>query len=420
MAQNVLAVILGGGRGTRLYPLTKVRSKPAVPIGGKYRLVDIPISNCLNSGIYNIYVLTQFNSASLNRHIHRTYQFSPFTKGFVEILAAEQTMDSADWFQGTADAVRQCMRYFNDHDHRDILILSGDHLYRMDYERFLATHRRTGADVTVSVQPVGPQEASGFGILETEGEGRITRFVEKPADPETLASLRLPGAPEERSYLASMGIYLFRKEVLMSLLRDGGEEDFGRQIIPKAISRCNVSAHRFEGYWEDIGTIGAFHRANIACTQSDPPFSFYVSGKPVFTHPRFLPSSQVEQCEIRSSLISEGVRICGAKVSDSVIGVRSVVACGVTVRRSVIMGADYYEADGGEGGRRRRRSGPAMGIGPGCTIENAIIDKNARIGEGAQIVNARGVEKETGENYIISDGIVVIPKDAVIPPGTVI
>ena len=418
MAQSVLAVILGGGRGTRLYPLTKVRSKPAVPIGGKYRLVDIPISNCLNSGIYNIYVLTQFNSASLNRHIHRTYQFSPFTKGFVEILAAEQTMESIDWFQGTADAVRQCLRYINSSGHKNVLILSGDHLYRMDYNEFLRTHEKTNSDVSVSVKPVNAQDAGEFGILRTSQDGRISEFVEKP-DNDVLDSLRLPDAPPESAFLASMGIYLFRREVLAEILRDGGEKDFGRQIIPRAINEYHVSAHRFNGYWEDIGTIQAFHRANIACTQKNPPFSFYVSGKPIYTHPRFLPSSQVRQCNICRSMIGEGVRIQNATIEDSVIGVRSIVGEGVTVKRSIIMGADFYE-DEDKGRKKRAGAVPAVGIGSGCVIENAIVDKNARIGRNVRITNARGIENETADDYVISDGIVVIPKDAVIRSGTVI
>ena len=419
MPRNVLAVILGGGRGTRLYPLTKYRSKPAVPIGGKYRLIDVPVSNCIHSRINSIYVLTQFNSASLNRHINQTYQFAPFAPGFVEILAAEQTMDNTDWYQGTADAVRQNLRFFSGRKFDHILILSGDHLYRMDYQEFLDTHLERGNDVTVSVQPVGSDAAPGLGILRTSDDGDISEFVEKPTDPGVLESLRLPGAPEEQSFMASMGIYLFRRDVLMDLLESGDEEDFGRQVIPRAIETRKVSAHRFDGYWADIGTIKAFHETSLACLQDDSPFDFYEPDRPMYTRPRFLPSTKVDHCHLINSMISEGSIITDATVANSIIGIRSIVSRDVTIEDSVIMGADFYEDDARKAAKTRDGS-PIVGIGPGCAIRNAIIDKNARIGEGCRIVNVDGVQSAETDTYWISDGVVVVPKNATIPPGTVI
>ncbi len=419
MPSDVIAMVLGGGRGTRLYPLTRDRSKPAVPIGGKYRLIDVPISNCFHSGIFHVYILTQFNSASLNRHVHRTYQLSPFTEGFVEILAAEQTMENADWFQGTADAVRQSLRHIEHARYRDVLILSGDHLYRMDYGEFHRTHLDRDNDVTVSVKPVSHTQAPAFGILRSDAEGTITDFVEKPADPDQLEALRLPGAPNERAFMASMGIYLFRKEVLFELLSGGSEEDFGREIIPRAIREHRVSPHVFDGYWEDIGTIGSFHEANLACVRENPQFAFYAPQKPMYTHPRFLPSSHADRCHIWRSMLSEGSMLRDSTIIESIIGVRSIIREGTRIKRSIVMGADFYEHDWHFSGNRER-SVPDVGIGRNCIIENAIIDKNARIGEGSRITNERGVEREANDHYAISDGIVVIPKNAVIPPGTVI
>jgi len=417
MRHNVLAVILGGGRGTRLYPLTKVRSKPAVPIGGKYRLIDIPLSNCLHSDIETIYIVTQFNSASLHRHIHRTYRFDVFTRGFVEILAAEQTLEHGDWFQGTADAVRRMFRHFDSPAYDRILVLSGDHLYRMDYREFLATHLERDDDVTISVKPVGPREATEFGILHQDETGRVRRFVEKPQEPDVLESLRQPGAPAEKSYLASMGIYLFRREVLMELLKDETEEDFGRQVIPRAIEGYRVGAHRFDGYWRDIGTIRSFYEANLALTWELPEFNFYEPDRPIYTHPRFLPSTKINDCHVRRSILSEGAIITNAMIEDSIIGIRTIVRDGTAIRRSIVMGADYYE---GEAEAHRQPGDPDLGVGYECVIMNAIIDKNARIGSGSQIMNARNVQDEETETYVISDGIVVIPKGTVIPPGTVI
>jgi len=419
MANGILPVILGGGQGTRLYPLTKFRSKPAVPIGGKYRLIDIPISNCLHSRIDNIYILTQFNSRSLNRHIHRTYRFDVFDRGFVEILAAEQTIGNADWFQGTADAVRQMLRYIDEPEWKHILILSGDHLYRMNYQDFVATHLRRGNDVTISVKPIGPADAPGFGILKTDGERRVTEFAEKPKDPEVLSGLRLPDAPEGGCFLASMGIYVFKREVLVDLLQGGSEEDFGRQIIPKAIRSCRVGAHLFEGYWQDIGTIRSFHEANLLLAAEVPPFDFYHSGEPIYTHPRFLPSSKINDAHVRRSMLSEGSIVTSATIEDSLIGIRSIIRDGVTIRRSVIMGADYYEDDR-DRAENRRLGRPDIGIDRDCVIENAIIDKDARIGAGVRIVNSRNVRSEDTEDHVIADGIVVIPKGAIVQPRTTI
>jgi glucose-1-phosphate adenylyltransferase len=417
MKRSILAVILGGGRGTRLQPLTQVRSKPAVPIGGKYRLIDIPISNCLHSGIDTIYILTQFNSASLNRHIHRTYRFDVFERGFIEILAAEQTIDNPNWFQGTADAVRHTLRYFDSAQWDLILILSGDHLYRMDYQDFVNSHIDSGNDVTVSVKGVNRNAATEFGILRTNPDGQITNFVEKPSDNDELSSLEQPDAPEDQAFLASMGIYLFRREVLNELLSKGSEEDFGREIIPRAIREYRVGAHRFEGYWRDIGTIKAFYEANLALAWDLPMFNFYEPGKPIFTRPRFLPSSKINDCRVRNSILSDGSIILDATIEESIVGIRSIVRKGVTIRRSIIMGADFYED---EPERDDRRGHGELGIGADCVIENAIIDKNVHVGAGSRIVNTRGVQNEETPMYTISDGIIVVPKDTIIPPGTVI
>lgn len=419
MSSGILAVILGGGQGARLYPLTKVRSKPAVPIGGKYRLIDIPISNCLHSGIDTVYVLTQFNSVSLHRHIHRTYRFDVFGRGFVEILAAEQTMENTGWFQGTADAVRRSLRYLDLPDYKHILVLSGDHLYRMDYRDFVASHLRNNNDVTVSVKAVGAEDTAGFGIVRMAADKEILEFVEKPDKPEDLERLRVPGSPPGKDYLASMGIYVFRREVLVDLLNNGSEEDFGRQIIPRAIAEKRVGAHMYDGYWQDIGTIGSFHRANIDLAAELPPFNFYEPGTPIYTHPRFLPSSKINDAHVQQSMLSEGSIVMNADIQQSIIGIRSVIRRHAVVRKSVIMGADFYETDR-DRAENRLLGRPDVGIGEKCLIENAIIDKNARIGDGAKIVNATKVQNLRHPDYVISEGIVVVPKDAIIAPGTVI
>jgi glucose-1-phosphate adenylyltransferase len=416
--RDVLAVILGGGRGSRLYPLTKLRAKPAVPIAGRYRLIDIPISNCLNSDIHKIYVLTQFLSASLHRHIFQTYKFDLFSGGFVDILAAEETTSGMDWYQGTADAVRKQLPHFFNTRVEDILILSGDHLYRMDYGEFIEFHRDRRADVTVAAQPVALADAPRFGVLKTDEEGRTTSFHEKPL-PEELDALEcIPGS--ERPCLASMGIYIFRSDVLREVLEESQAEDFGRQIIPAAIEGRRVYAFLFDGYWEDIGTIRAFYDANLALTLPNPPFDFFNPKYPIYTRPRFLPPSRADGCHLDRSVLAEGCIIEKADIRESVIGLRSIIGPDAHVVRTVMMGADFYEMPDRKV-ENRRQGIPDVGIGPGCRVEGAIIDKNARIGEGV-IIRPHETETELveTENYAIQDGIVVIPKNAVIPDGTVI
>ncbi len=426
---KLLAVILGGGAGTRLFPLTQQRSKPAVPLGGKYRLVDIAISNCINSDILRMFVLTQHNSASLNRHIAQTYRFSQFSNGFVEILAAEQTPESTQWFQGTADAVRQVLPHIADWGIDTLLILSGDHLYRMDYRDFLARHYETNADVTVSVIPCDAQSASEFGLLKTDPEGRIIEFKEKPKGEDLLAmqvDTKNMGLNAEeamrRPFLASMGIYVFKYDKLEGLLaQDPNWFDFGREIIPAAIRTENVQAFMFDGYWEDIGTIAAFYRANLDLTSKIPKFNLFDAEAPVYTRARYLPPSKIEDTEIGDSIISDGCIITGARIINCVVGLRSRISQGVQIESSFVMGADYYQtiddmhAD-------LERDFPRVGIGEGAVIKRAIIDKNARIGKGARLVNEAGVVEANGEggSYFIRDGIIMVPKNALIKDGTVI
>jgi glucose-1-phosphate adenylyltransferase len=416
--RDVLAVILGGGRGTRLYPLTKMRAKPAVPLGGKYRLIDIPISNCLNSGVEKIYVLTQFLSASLHRHIYQTYKFDVFSGGFVYILAAEETATGMDWYQGTADAVRKQLPQLRHANVEDILVLSGDHLYRMDYADFVGVHREKRADVTIAVQPVTREDATRYGILKMNEDGRIVSFHEKPADDE-LEGLECV-LDEERPFLASMGIYAFRSDLLHHLLLESDAEDFGKQIIPHAIDNLRVYAYPFSGYWRDIGTVRAFYEANLDLTLPDPPFDFYDARNPTYSRPRFLPPTYLDGCQLERSVLAEGCRIDQAYVSQSVIGLRSIISPDVRLSRSVMLGADFYE-DAGRQADNRRLDRPDVGIGTGSVIEGAIIDKNARIGEGVMIGprDSRDEMIET-EDYVIRDGVVVISKNAVIPDGTVI
>jgi glucose-1-phosphate adenylyltransferase len=418
---RTLAIIMGGGAGTRLFPLTKERAKPAVPLGGKYRLVDIPISNCLNSGIRSIYVLTQFNSMSLHRHINASYKFDNFTPSFVEILAAQQTPEGSHWYQGTADAVRQNLRYFFERPVDYYIILSGDQLYRMDYRHVLRQHLETNSDITVGTIPVNRAAAPGFGIMHTDEKRRIIEFVEKPKDPQVLNGLRIPsdllqsiGHPADADlYQASMGIYVFRREVLKDCL-DNDFADFGKNIIPAAIRKYKVTAYIFQGYWEDIGTIAAFFDANLNLTDPNPSFSFNEPGAPVYTHPRFLPASIVRSTQINSSLICDGCIIDKATVEHSIVGIRSVIGSDSVVKDVILMGADYYEADLG----RSTGGAPTIGIGRGCEIRNAIIDKNARIGDNV-VISPEGKDKEmNGEGFYIRDGIVVIPKNSVIASGT--
>jgi glucose-1-phosphate adenylyltransferase len=427
-AEKVLALILGGGAGQRLYPLTKQRAKPAVPLGGKYRLIDIPVSNCINSDLLRILILTQYNSASLNRHIARTYRFSRFTNGFVEILAAEITPERPDWFQGTADAVRQSLHHLDDYKGDTILVLSGDHLYRMDYRDFIARHVETGADVTISVTAARAEEASEFGLVKIDDTGRVIEFSEKPKG-EALERMRVDTTrlglsleqAERRPFLASMGIYVFRKEVLRKLLHEEMVEavDFGREIIPETLSRYNVQAHLFDGYWEDIGTIGAFYRANIEMTLPLPPFNVFDSEAPMYTRPRYLPGSKLLDCHIQSSIITEGCIINGATITDSVIGIRSRIEHGSRLEGVLMMGADFYQTIE-ELQTDIDRGFPRIGIGANCFIRRAIIDKNARIGTGVQIRNDAAHREMDGNGFFIRDGIVIVPKTGVIPDGTMI
>ncbi|HEY8186033.1 MAG TPA: glucose-1-phosphate adenylyltransferase [Pyrinomonadaceae bacterium] len=426
---NVLAVILGGGAGTRLYPLTQQRSKPAVPLGGKYRLVDIAISNCINSDVFKMFVLTQYNSASLNRHLAQTYRFSQFSNGFVEVLAAEQTPESPDWFQGTADAVRQILPHLRGWGIDTLLILSGDHLYRMDYRMFLQRHFDTNADVTVSVTPCDESAASEFGLLKTDGDGRIIEFKEKPKGDE-LQSMRVDtsklGLSESeaigRPFLASMGIYVFKYDRLEQLLaEDPSSVDFGREIIPSAIRTGPVQAYLFDGYWEDIGTISAFYRANLDLTSKIPKFNLFDAEAPVFSRARFLPPSKIEESQVLDSILSEGCILNGATITNSVIGLRSRIAKGVRIDSSFVMGADYYQSL--EEMRTDAVSGkPRVGIGEATLISRAIIDKNARIGGSVRLVNeAKVVEADAADgSYYIREGIIIVPKNAVIKDGTIV
>ncbi|HYW71491.1 MAG TPA: glucose-1-phosphate adenylyltransferase [Pyrinomonadaceae bacterium] len=426
---SLLAVILGGGAGSRLFPLTAQRSKPAVPLGGKYRLVDVPISNCINSDVIRMFVLTQFNSASLNRHIATTYRFSPFADGFVEILAAEQTPERPDWFQGTADAVRQVLPHIRDWRIDTLLILSGDHLYRMDYRKFLKRHFETNADITVSVIPIPPDSASEFGLLKVDNAGRIVEFREKPKG-EALEAMRVDttalglSADEaaKRPFLASMGIYVFKYDRLEELLaEDNSRLDFGKEVIPGSISKYNVQAYLFNDYWEDIGTIAAFYKANLDMTSPIPPFNLFDAEAPLFTRARYLPPSKIDNCEIRDSIISDGCIIIGAKINRSLIGLRSRVAEGTQIDAAYMMGADYYQtledmvAD-------RNAGRPRVGVGENTVIRRAIIDKNARIGNNVRLLNEAGVENFDGPDgtYYIRDRIIIVPKNALISDGTVV
>jgi glucose-1-phosphate adenylyltransferase len=422
---KLLAVILGGGAGNRLFPLTQQRSKPAVPLGGKYRLVDIALSNCINSDILRTFVLTQYNSASLNRHVAQTYRFSQFSNGFVEILAAEQTPENPQWFQGTADAVRQVLPHIRDWGIDTLLILSGDHLYRMDYRQFLQRHHESNADVTVSVIPCEARAASEFGLLKTDENGRIVEFKEKPKGDELLSmqvdttKLGLDATEAtRRPFLASMGIYVFKYDRLEQLLaEDQSWMDFGKEVIPAAIRAGHVQAFMFDGYWEDIGTIGA----NLDLTSKIPKFNLFDSEAPVYTRARYLPPSKIEDSQINDSIVSDGCIINGAKVTSSVIGLRSRISKGVQIEASFMMGADFYQTF--EDMRRDLGTGlPRVGIGEGTVVKRAIIDKNARIGTNARLLNEAGTTATDGPNgsYFIRDGIILVPKNAVIADGTVI
>ncbi len=426
---NVVSVILGGGAGTRLFPLTKERAKPAVPVGGKYRLIDVPVSNCINSGLTHIFVLTQFNSASLNRHISRTYRFSTFSTGFVEVLAAEQRNDSPEWFQGTADAVRQMIPHIRDSRVDTVLILSGDHLYRMDYRKFLERHYETNADVTISVIPCRPEEAEGFGLLKTDAAGRIVEFKEKPKG-EALESMRVDttnfGLSAEqaaaRPYLASMGIYVFNYKRLIELLSDDSSRfDFGKEIIPQSIKSLNVQSHFFQDYWEDIGTIKAFFDANLDLASPLPKFNFFDTESPIYTRSRYLPPSKIHNCDIDNSMISEGCILSGIYARNSIIGLRSRIDSGTRIENSIIMGSDYFESLA-DLTRNVDSQVPHIGVGKNTVIRRAIVDKNTRIGNNVQLINRNGVETFDGPegSYFIREGIIIVPKNASINDGTVI
>jgi glucose-1-phosphate adenylyltransferase len=420
--RDVLALILGGGRGTRLYPLTKLRAKPAVPLGGKYRLIDVPISNCINSGISRMYVLTQFLSESLNRHIYRTYKFDNFGGGWVQILAAEQTAgeDTAalDWYQGTADAVRKQLVHIRTARPADVLILSGDHLYHMDYRDFISAHRESGADVTVAVQPVTREAAPALGILKVDQDKWIVEFSEKPQG--KMLDKMASGDNPEKPFLASMGIYVFKYDVLRELLEKHDKDDFGKHILPASIKSRRVCGFTFEGYWEDIGTVRTYYEANLSLALPNPPFDLYDPVHPIYTRPRYLPGTRTDDCHLERVLLADGCRLQDAIISDAVIGLRSVIGPGVRIARSVIMGADFYEDEAGRAATQERGV-PHVGIGSNSTIEGAIIDKNARIGNNVVIRPHPEVEEMIEEeNYVIRDGLVIVPKNAVIPDGTVI
>ena len=413
---DVLAIILGGGQGSRLFPLTQQRSKPAVPIGGKYRLVDVPISNCLHAELRRIFVLTQFNSASLNHHVAQTYRMDPFSHGFVDIIAAEQTPDSSSWFQGTADAVRQAARHFSRHDANYYLILAGDHLYRMDYGRMLDAHVDEDADITVAALPVTPEDAPGMGIFRFDRDGSIVGFEEKPR-PERLAEIgsSIPsGTPfHNQSYeshtpfIASMGIYVFSREVLLDLLQKTTVTDFGREIIPAALKTHRVRAYMHTEYWADVGTVESYYEANIMLTEPHAPFKFYDPRRPIYTHERFLPPSHLRSCTVRESIVAEGCFLEECTIEHSVVGIRTHVSRGSQIKRSVVLGADMYGA----------KSPAPLGIGQDVIMDRVIMDKNASIGNGARLLNEAGIQHADGDGYFIRGGIIIVPKGGRVAAG---
>ncbi len=426
---KVLAIILGGGKGTRLYPLTKDRAKPAVPIAGKCRLVDIPISNCINSGINKVYLLTQFNSASLHNHIANTYVFDQFSKGFVEILSAEQTNTSTSWFQGTADAVRKNLKHFSDQEADYYIILSGDQLYRMDFQKMLERHKETGADLTIAAKPISRSEATGLGIMATDADGMITKFYEKPAidldisdykvNKKYLESSLNVKANESNEYLASMGIYIFSADAMKEALQ-GEETDFGKEIIPGLLGKKRLSSFLFDGFWEDIGTIRAFYDTHLDLTAMKPQFNFYDEEMPIYAERRFLPASKINFCNISSSLVAEGSIITNAYIVNSIVGVRTIIESGASLDGVYVMGSTYYETEA-EKEEDARKGIPSIGIGRASVIRRTIIDANARIGEGCRIgIDDIPRPECDADNYSIHDGIIVIHKNAVIPNGTIL
>jgi len=414
---DVLTVILGGGRGTRLFPLTHHRSKPAVPIGGKYRLIDIPISLSLHAGLQRIFVLTQFNSASLNRHVAETYRLDVFSGGFVEVIAAEQTPDNASWFQGTADAVRQAARHFQDFDAEYYLILAGDHIYRMDFGELIDAHIESKADITIAAQPVGVDEAPSMGIFRFDRTGRIVGFEEKP-DAARLAEIgasvprgsAFARTSDDAPFVASMGIYVFSRDVLLELLSGTRGIDFGKELIPSALSTHNVHAYFYRGYWADVGTVRAFYDANLALTQRPAPFSFFHPRRPIYTRPRFLPGTRMNGCQVDRSIITEGCDLHACTVEESVVGIRTSIREGSRVLRSVLLGADRYD-DSDVGGDVR------LGIGRDVTLDGVIVDKNARIADGVRLVNDQGIEDGDFDGFHIRSGVIVVPKGAVVTKG---
>jgi glucose-1-phosphate adenylyltransferase len=418
--EQVGAIVLGGGRGTRLYPLTSMRAKPAVPLLGRYRLVDVPLSLCIHSGIKRIMVLTQFNSASLHRHIQTSYEFDHFSRGFVEILAAEQTLESGDWYQGTADAVRKQLRQIRGLNAEHYLILSGDQLYHMDYRTLLRTHLRNRADITVAALTVNARAAAGFGIMKTAANARITDFVEKPSTLAQLEALVTPQQvlarqgldPTRGEYLASMGIYMFRAEILESIIETQTDwNDFGKHVIPRSLKTHRLFAHLFSGFWEDIGTVRSYYDVHMRMASPHPPLHLFVPDRIIYTHPRYLPGSRFQDVVIKDSIVCEGCRIRQARIANSVIGIRSIIRSGTSIERSIVMGADSLEEEAGTPG------GMPLGIGPGCKIAGAIIDKNARIGRNVVIRGARKKADRDGDGFAIRDGIVIVLKNAVIPDG---
>jgi glucose-1-phosphate adenylyltransferase len=414
--REVLTLILGGGRGTRLFPLTHMRSKPAVPIGAKYRLIDVPISLCLHADLQRIFVLTQFNSASLNRHVYRTYRMDLFSTGFVDILAAEQTPDSSDWYQGTADAVRQAARHFRGHEADYYLILAGDHLYRMDLRELVEAHISQGADITIAAQPVTIDDAPAMGIFHFDRDGQISGFEEKP-DTARLqaigssvpAGTTMAGLVADKPFMASMGIYVFSRQVLLDVLEQPGT-DFGKEVIPQALDRYKVRAYLYDGYWADVGTIRSFYDANVQLTRRGAPFSFFHPKRPIYTHPRFLPAARFHGCSVDAALVGDGTYLDSCSVSDSVVGLRTQVRPGARITRSVVLGADFYD-------EREVEGRVPLGIGRDVVLDRAIVDKNARIGDGARLTNDRGLDRADGQGYYIRDGIIVVPKGATIEAG---
>lgn len=415
---KTVAIILGGGKGTRLFPLTKDRSKPAVPIAGKFRLIDVPISNCINSHIMQIYVLTMYQSASLNQHISSAYRFDAFSKGFVDIIAAEQTREGGTWFQGTADAVRQSWCHISDKKPENVLVLSGDHLYRMDYSDFLRVHKSASADFSIAVQPATREEAPELGLLKTDETGKIIQFAEKPTTDEELDAMMVDTttfglSPEEakrRPFLASMGIYMAKADTMDEMLhRDPSQTDFGKHIIPQAIEERHVQAYCFNGYWADIGCVGAFYEANLDLVKTMPQFNLFNPDRPLYTHQRFLPGAKVNRASVEGAVLCDGVIVDGGMVRDSLIGLRTRIQPGATIENSYVMGADFYQAEDDKG--------PFIGVGEGAYLKRCIVDKNASIGRGAQLVNRDNLEHydDPEERFFVRDGIIIVSKNAVIP-----